>query len=48
MSRTYVATADGPAPKLGLLDAEGNEFCLGGGAWPGGVESPSEVSISLP
>ena len=31
-----------------LLDPEGNEFCLGGGEWPDGMESPSEVPISLP
>lgn len=31
-----------------LRDIEGNEFCLGGGAWPDGVEIPSEVPISYP
>lgn len=29
-----------------LYDPEGNEFCLGGGAWPHGVAAPSEVPIT--
>ncbi len=29
-----------------LRDPEGNEFCLGGGEWPDGVDTPSEVPIS--
>lgn len=28
-----------------LLDPEGNEFCLGGGAWPSSVAMPSEVPV---
>ncbi len=31
-----------------LRDPEGNEFCLGGGSWPEGVESPSEVPTTRP
>jgi hypothetical protein len=31
-----------------LRDPEGNEFCLGGGAWPEGVDTPSEVPIDYP
>ena len=31
-----------------LRDPEGNEFCLGGGTWPEGAATPSEVTISYP
>lgn len=31
-----------------LRDPEGNEFCLGGGAWPEGAQTPSEVPIRYP
>ena len=29
-----------------LRDPEGNEFCPGGGTWPEGVDTPSEVPTS--
>ena len=31
-----------------LRDPEGNEFCLGGGAWPEDISPPSQVSTSHP
>jgi catechol 2,3-dioxygenase-like lactoylglutathione lyase family enzyme len=31
-----------------LRDPEGNEFCLGGGDWPSGVDVPGEVTIGYP
>ena len=31
-----------------LSDPEGNEFCLGGGQWPAGEDTPAEVPIERP